>query len=234
MENYRWVMNGQEINSYTASVLVENGKPFSPTLNFEDAAGICSTSHSNHYKVGNPLQTDIEVHKEGLPDVLMYSFESLNKGTTPLKYAWDFGDGTPISESPRPFHSYKTQGFFTTKLTLIDSHGDTCVSFYQVPAFIDPRCEANFTTSFIPVKNTKGFSAITVLLTHPDGRVFSSQGLSQPYNNRFEILEVSDYEINSSNEATKKIKIRFNCTVKNASDEIKIENAEAVLAVSYK
>jgi hypothetical protein len=232
-ENYRWVLNGHEINSYTASTVVESGKYFNPALYFEDAEG-CNASHGKQYRVGNPLQTIIEVQKEGMPDVLMYSFSATTKGAPPYHYTWQFGDGTSSSSSEYPFHTYKSQGFFIAKLTQTDANRDTCVSFYQVPAFIDPKCEANFTTSFTPIPNTKGFSAITVLLTHPDGRVFSSQELSQSSEDNFEILEILDYQVNSNNNLTKKIKIRFNCTVKNGADQLKIRNAEAVLAVSYK
>lgn len=233
-EKFRWVLNGQSVESYTASALVENGKYFTPALFFEDAEGFCSTSHGKQFKVGNPLQSNIEVQKEGMPDVLMYSFSANTKGSPPYRYNWQFGDGGSTSNSEHPFHTYKNQGFYTAKLTLTDANNDTCVSFYQVPAFIDPRCEANFTTSFTPLPNTKAFSAITILLTHPDGRIFSSQNLTQSPENQFEILEVSDYEPNNYGEPTKKIKIRFNCVVQSGLDQIRIDNAEAILAVSYK
>jgi hypothetical protein len=232
-ENYRWVLDGQEINAYSTSTVLERGKTFTPTLYFEDAEG-CSAEHSKHYRVGNPLQSLIEVQKEGLPDVLMYSFSSSVKGSPPYQYTWQFGDGTPASHSENPFHAYKNQGFYNAKLSIVDANHDTCVSFYQVPAFVDPRCEANFTTTFLPLPNTKAYSSVTVMLRHPDGRTFSSKVLGQSTDDYFEILEVSDYELNNQNESTKKIKIRFHCTVQNGADQIKIKNAEAVLAVSFK
>ncbi|MCU0359796.1 MAG: PKD domain-containing protein [Bacteroidia bacterium] len=232
-ENFRWVLDDKVINAYSTSTVLESGKTFTPTLYFEDAEG-CSASHSKQYRVGNPLQSLIEVQKEGLPDVLMYSFSSSVKGSPPYQYTWQFGDGTPASHSENPFHSYKNQGFFNAKLSIVDANHDTCVSFYQVPAFVDPRCEANFTTTFMPLPNTKAYSAVTVMLTHPDGRTYSSKVLGQSADERFEILEVSDYELNSKNEKTKKIKIRFNCTVQNGADQLKITTAEAVLAVSFK
>jgi len=233
-ETYRWQLNGKEILSYTASTIVENGKLFSPALYFEDAEGICSANLTKEYRVGNPLQSEIEVQKEGPPDVLMYSFSANPSGKAPFRYTWEFGDGTSENSSTQPFHTYSTQGFYTVKLTMIDALGDSCINFYQIPAFIDPRCEANFTSVFTPLPNTKGYSAITVLLKHPDGRIFSSKEISQSGQSHFDIVEVSDYKTNSNQEPTKKFKIRFNCTVQNGMDQIKIENAEAVLAVSYK
>ncbi len=232
-ETHRWQLNGAEVESYTASTILEAGQMFSPTLYYEDAEGTCSANLSKHYKVGSTLQSEIEVQKEGQPDVLMYSFSASHGGKAPFRYTWDFGDGSSENNSAQPFHTYHTQGFYTAKLTLTDAIGDTCVSFYQIPAFIDPRCEANFTSVFNPLPNTKAYSAITVNLKHPDGRVFSSKTYSQAGSGAFEILEISDYKVNSNNEPTKKIKIRFNCTVQNGTDQITIENAEAVLAVSY-
>jgi len=233
-EMYRWHLNGKEILSYTASTIVESGKSFLPALYFEDAEGICSANLSKEYRVGNPLQSEIEVQKEGPPDVLMYSFSANPSGKAPFRYKWEFGDGTSENSSTQPFHTYSTQGFYTAKLCITDALGDTCINYYQIPAFIDPRCEANFTSLFTPLPNTKGYSAITVLLRHPDGRVFSSKPLSQSGQSSLEILEVSDYKTNSNQEPTKKFKVRFNCMVQNGMEQIKIENAEAVLAVSYK
>lgn len=232
-EIYRWQLNGVEIQSYTASAIVESGSKFSPALYFEDAEGLCSANLIKQYRIGNVLQSEIEVQKEGPTDVLMYSFSANPSGKAPFRYTWDFGDGTTESSSTQPFHTYTSQGFYNVKLTLTDALQDTCINFYQIPAFIDPRCEANFTSVFTPLPNTKGYSAITVLLKHPDGRVFSSKPLSQSGLSAFEITEVSDYKMNNNNEPTKKIKIRFNCSVQNGMDQIKIENAEAVLAVSY-
>ena len=36
----------------------------------------------------------------------------------PLTYSWDFGDGSPVSTSPNPSHTYTTNGTYTATLTV--------------------------------------------------------------------------------------------------------------------
>ena len=40
-----------------------------------------------------------------------------------IRYEWDFGDGSPISEEANPTHTYTKAGRFTAVLTVIDSSG---------------------------------------------------------------------------------------------------------------
>ena len=40
-----------------------------------------------------------------------------------IRYEWDFGDGSPISEEANPTHTYTKPGRFTATLTVIDSSG---------------------------------------------------------------------------------------------------------------
>ncbi|HQQ93533.1 MAG TPA: PKD domain-containing protein [Bacteroidia bacterium] len=232
-ESYNWMLNGKNYKSYSLSSIVENGTKVNPVLNFEDNEAGCSTSNQNQYKVGSRLQVYIVAQKEGAPDVLMYSFNPVITGQPPYTYLWQFGDGSSNSGSENPFHTYQAQSFYNAKLTVIDGRKDTCIAQYQVPAFVDPRCEANFTAKFNPIPNSKAYSAVTILLTAPDGKVYSSKNTIQPELSTFEITEVSDYQINNKNEPTKKMKVKFSCTVQNGSDKINISNAEAVLAVSY-
>ncbi|RLG89661.1 MAG: hypothetical protein DRO36_07435, partial [Candidatus Hecatellales archaeon] len=44
---------------------------------------------------------------------------------TNIKYAWDFGDGTPIVEEtdPTTFHIYSEIGNYTVTLNITDSEG---------------------------------------------------------------------------------------------------------------
>lgn len=37
-----------------------------------------------------------------------------------LSFAWDFGDGSPVSNSPNPAHTYADDGTYTAKLTVTD------------------------------------------------------------------------------------------------------------------
>jgi PKD repeat protein len=40
-----------------------------------------------------------------------------------IRYEWDFGDGSPLSEEANPTHTYTTRGRFTAILSVIDSSG---------------------------------------------------------------------------------------------------------------
>lgn len=231
-EVYTWNLNGNSIQGYTASAIVESGKLFFPMLVYSDGSGNCNASLQKQYKVGSALQVEVVAQKEGPFDVLMYSFNAQTNSSGPYQYLWQFGDGTS-STSERPFHTYQHQGFYSTKLTLIKNAKDTCYSFFQVPAFFDPGCEANFSAAFEALPNTKGYGGITVLLQDKEGRVFSSRGLAQPQYSYFELLEQSEYRANDKLEPTKKIKVRFSCRVENNGQFIDIQDAEAVLAVSY-
>lgn len=42
-----------------------------------------------------------------------------------VSYSWDFGDGSPLSTAATPTHTYAALGFYTVKLTVVDSNGLT-------------------------------------------------------------------------------------------------------------
>ncbi|MEZ4775309.1 MAG: PKD domain-containing protein [Bacteroidia bacterium] len=44
-------------------------------------------------------------------------FQNLSSGDTILAYAWDFGDGSPVSTQINPIHAYSTPGIYTVVLT---------------------------------------------------------------------------------------------------------------------
>ncbi|HEX6022178.1 MAG TPA: PKD domain-containing protein, partial [Solirubrobacter sp.] len=70
-----------------------------------------------------------------------------------IRYEWDFGDGSPISEEANPAHTYTTAGRYTAVLKVIDSSG-----------------QSSSTSTVITVGNT----APTVTITGPiDGGLFS-------------------------------------------------------------
>lgn len=231
-EVYTWNLNGNSVQGYSATTLVENGKLFFPMLIFSDGQGNCNASLQKQYKVGSALQAEVLAQKEGPFDVLMYSFNAQPNSNGSYQYLWQFGDGS-TSTSERPFHTYQHQGFYSTKLTLIKSGKDTCYSFFQVPAFFEPGCEANFSAEFEALPNTKGYGGISIFLQDKEGRVFSSRDLIQPEFSYFEVLEQSEYSANDKLEPTKKIRLRFSCRLECNGQFIDIQDAEAVLAVSY-
>lgn len=229
---YSWVFSdGQVINGYEATRNFDAHKKYTATLNYSKD---CSASHLNLFDVGNNLQTTVQATRDmNLIETLTYHFSSNATGSGPYRYHWDFGDDTEISTESNPTHRYLREGRYTAKLQMTDDN-NFCTSYYQVSASFQKDCSANYTAVFTPVKNTKAFSAITVIVTDPNGVIYSSRETNQPDNSSFEIVSIDDYKENERSELTKKIKIKFNCSTKANGNEIVIKNGEAVIAVSYK
>jgi PKD repeat protein len=60
---------------------------------------------------------------------------SIQGGTEPYSYSWDFGDGSPITMTQNPTHTYTSPGTYTATLTVTDaancSDTDTAVIFIE-------------------------------------------------------------------------------------------------------
>ena len=207
--------------SYTASLLVTS-------------SDFGSISHENVYKIGNPVQANVNAVRVAPSTIYNYKFSAIGvTGTAPFSFLWEFGDGY-TSNQMSPTHEYLVSDLYRSKLTLVDGNNDTCISYYQVPAFNGSFGEANYNAYFAPVQNTEAFSAVTILLTDPQGQVYSSKLVNHTKNEQFEIVSVENYKAQDSNQLFKKIKIKFNCTVVNGSNSIAIKGGEAVIAVAYK
>ncbi len=195
----------------------------------------CSITHTNTFYIGNALQTNISAVRDTSNNYsfLRYTFSS-NPTTsiTGTTYFWEFGDGATSSLS-NPTHNYSSQNYYRPKLTLSNAT-NTCVTYYQAPCFNYSVCNANYNAYFNSLANPKALSAITIKVIDPSGIEYSSSTLNQPSTNKFEIISIENYKLNEKNEATKKLKIKFNCTLQNGTNTLNITNGEAVIAVSYK
>ena len=49
-----------------------------------------------------------------------------------VSYIWDFGDGSPLSSSPAPSHTYTSVGVFPVKCTMLTANGCTSVGYDNV------------------------------------------------------------------------------------------------------
>jgi hypothetical protein len=210
------------------------GQTYSVALTVSN--GNCVQTHTNEFRIGSPLQANVSATCN-LSTPATYSFTPYlapNAGSG-ITYHWDFGDGASTPGVVTPTHAYLYGNkYYRSRLRLTNSAGDTCYSYYQVPVSVTtPTCHANFNSTFAPIPNTLGLSAITVLVTDPSGNVYSTETINQPTGNEIEIISVEEYKVNSQNEPTKKVKLHFNCTVKNGSGTLNITNGEAVIAVSY-
>jgi hypothetical protein len=222
---------GSSPNQDTAMRVLPAGNIYSVTMTSSDFNG-CSASHTNVFKIGRHLQTTVS--SEVLSGKHHFSAIPVG-GTGPYTYLWDFNDNSTqkISTLSSPEHVFIPQTApYNVKLTLIDALNDTCVSYYQVNT--TTACQANFKATFRAVQNVKALSAITIQVTDKNGVVYSSNELNQSSGSVFEILSVEEYKQNERLEPTKKIKIKFNCSLISNIGPITINNGEAVIAVSYK
>lgn len=70
------------------------------------------------------LYVDLEAEPdEGAPPLTVKFTSSVEDGTPPFTYSWDFGDGTPPGTEANPSHVYQKAGEFTATLTVKDSKG---------------------------------------------------------------------------------------------------------------
>lgn len=233
--SYNWQIDSTEIkNSYAVNEkIVKANKVVSVTLKYGDASGSCSNDFTKSFQPNNPIQLNISATKQQSSYGYNFYVSAISKWPI-ASYLWDFGD-SHSSTLISPAHDYTTTGKKMVSLRVIDTHGDTCLSYYQVNVSeSNAICDANFKATFTPIPNIFAFSAITILVSDASGKVYSSKGFSQPETSKFEIETIKSYNLNERNEPTKKLKVKFNCLLKNGNDVINLNNAEAVIAVSYK
>jgi len=238
-ETYNWtITDGVSMwndSRYSPSHICEVGKTYSVTLNYDDNQGNCSSTLTNVFKAGSKLQTTITASK--VAD-LSYKFSyaplpPYSGGN--FSCLWTFPDATTeiILTPTRTFGPGKSLINLKVK---DDITNETCTSYYQLDATIGgaPPCDANYKANFLPIQNNRLYASVTILLTDPQGFVYTSQGLVQPASSNFEILSVEEYSANDKGEPTKRLTAKFNCIVKNGNKEINLTGGEAKIAVAYK
>ena len=62
---------------------------------------------------------------EGAPPLSVKFTASIEEGTPPFTYKWEFGDGSPPSTEASPTHVYQKVGDYTATLAVRDSKGHT-------------------------------------------------------------------------------------------------------------
>jgi len=81
-------------------------------------------------------------------ETVSFSDRSTAGDTSITKYTWDMNDGTVITGSANPTHTFKSAGTFPISYSVQDANG--CVSKTVKPAYIlvNPKPTADFTTDF--------------------------------------------------------------------------------------
>jgi hypothetical protein len=235
--SYTWVIKSGsapvlEQKSYDINTSLKAGSVYSVTLFTEDNSG-CFTEHSMVYDVGNPLQGNISASRISNTE-LKYTFWADLTNIPGITYEWSFGDGSKSTEAgPTKVFDMKP-GYHNVTLRAITPAGDTCVLNYQVPGTLDYICGANFKTVLTAIPRTTSASRVTIILKDPAGTEFTTRGFEQPDVSSFVIDELSSYDHNSRNEPTKRLKVRFNCVLREGTREIQLTNGSALIGVAYK
>ena len=86
------------------------------------------------------------------PAPLNISFIDQSKGTMPLSYNWDFGDGAPLAFVQNPVHKYENPGKYNVTLQVTNVRGSDLVSQNNLIYVIDTYPKALFT--MIPQNGT--------------------------------------------------------------------------------
>ncbi len=79
-----------------------------------------------------------------------------NNSTQMDSVVWNFGDGTPSSNTLYPKHLYATSGTFSVSLAVYNSSG--CASLTSNTVTILPRADANFTANNVCLGKTMSFN----------------------------------------------------------------------------
>lgn len=193
----------------------------------------CESVLTNLVKVGNPdaCQAEISATMIANNNIL---FSQTTKGKAPFTYLWTFGDGTS-STLANPSHHYAIRGSYPVTLKVMDADdNESIVNYNAVTSEDASSCAANFNVSGNQTLGSLPFSRVAVSWTDEAGITYSSNNPFQPITSSFQIVTVEDYGKNENNDDLKKVRIRFNCTVYNQTKNLKIDNAEVIIAVAYK
>ncbi|MBA3679905.1 MAG: PKD domain-containing protein [Bacteroidetes bacterium] len=165
------------------------------------------------------------------------NFSSINsQGIGPYQYLWNFGDGTPTSTLANPTHAYQYTGAYPVTLRVIDGNNDTAYAKYNTVTQNDiSSCAANYSVNAVSqTPNALGLSNVVVNWIDGNGTFYTSKNAQQPANSYFNILSVENFKNNDNNQLTKKLHVKFTCTIYNGATAILINNADAIICVAYK
>jgi len=202
--------------------------------------GGCVSTICNLIRIGldsSALKSIITSSSAG-PKTVQYN-QQTSGGTAPYRYEWDFGDGSAKSNAANPLRTYASVGSYPVTLKVTDANNNIIKTNYNAITQGDlSSCAAGYVIQNIKtVSNQQIFynlSKIVVKWTDANGVVYTSNSTKQPSSSNFNVLSVEDNDQNEQGQKTKKMRVKFNCTVYNGFRSITIDNAEAVISVAYK
>jgi len=116
--SYEWF--GPSLSSTTAQS-VTAAPSQSATYQLVLSEGVCTdTADFNLMVTPTPNATYSSTQTDGC-DELTVSFEST--ASDAISFVWDFGDGSPLNNTPNPTHTYTSPGTYTVSFTAVGDNG---------------------------------------------------------------------------------------------------------------
>lgn len=170
-------------------------------------------------------------------DSTLQALNSVEFGTSPFTYLWNFGSGyLPLSSQPTP--DFTTVDSMRICVQITDANG--CVSSmcrYVVAPNPQIDCAAGFewTKSTVNTPNLLDLSEVSLNYTDDAGKVWTSNSYDQPNSSYFTVSDVGNYKENNAGEPTKHVAITGNCLLYGDSqyDFVMLTISEGSIAVAY-
>lgn len=159
-----------------------------------------------------------------------------------IQYEWTINGGT--TNNMESFQTLDSTGYYCVFIS--DENEKTCelcIDIDELGGFNGQELNlpiytvAKFGYEIEPVFGGSAFDYSTVQIEYvsPDGVVYrSSDGPQNPDTTFFQVIEMSEYDLNELGQRTKKLTVQFDCTLYSPNQEsIQINNANAIIAVAY-
>lgn len=194
----------------------------------------CNSSACQQITLGNN-SFNAYINSTGVSDSSFIFSATTLGGKAPFTYLWSFGDGV-TSQLPSPKHKYSIGGSYPVKLRLRDADSKTLELSYNVVTASDKSsCASNIKIkSILPSTINYGLSEVLVSYTDANGKTFSSFVNAQTNNSTFKVVSVEDFDANEHGEKTKKIRVKFTCTLYSGTENITLEGTDCIICVAYK
>jgi hypothetical protein len=225
---YGWDFGNNRFSQDAAPVVVFAHEGIYPIL--------CTSVYPNCYsELTQPVyltptrvgqNTDFSVNHIDSLELLFNSIPINNNNAT---VTWDFGDGT-IQTGTIVKHRYTTGGIYKVCMQYVNG-ADTMDYCQNVQTLNSHKCLANYHFTTSRSMDSLQYKTIVVEWTDNDGTVYSSINTSQD-NSSFEITGIEPYQVNTSNQQTKKLNLIFSCKLSNGTKVIQLNQVTGTFAIA--
>jgi PKD repeat protein len=141
---YSWTFgDGATSTAQNPSHTYSSAGTYTATLTVTDSSSPAKTATStvttNVSAVGNPLAASASATPTSGQVPLAVNFAGTATGGKPTySYSWNFGDGSAVSTTQNPSHTYSTAGTYTATLTVTDSSSPALTATSTVTVTASP------------------------------------------------------------------------------------------------